>query len=223
MKETGSRDYVAVVEGEITKRFSASVPLDIDRTRVRFIQVRTIQNSCMKRDPCCRSIPHGSIPTTHLMRQSSGKPFLSRSVKRLLEDETILVWTSDGPRIQTSHSYFSFTPTSNYARHSLSLHITSSKVHSPHSTLPTHHLSHIRGMPAICPPTSPNSTPSSPPTSSAVSPTPCCSSTDSLRSSSLAASPSSSPHTRGWRRGRQSPSGSGGSTRVARLYTRQVQ
>ena len=39
MKELGSRDYVAVVEGEITKRFSASVPTDIDRTRVQFMQV----------------------------------------------------------------------------------------------------------------------------------------------------------------------------------------
>ena len=39
MKDLGSRDYTAVVEGDITKRYTAIVPTDIDRSRARFIQV----------------------------------------------------------------------------------------------------------------------------------------------------------------------------------------
>jgi hypothetical protein len=39
MKECGSRDYIAVVEGDITRKFTASVPAEIERTRAKFMQV----------------------------------------------------------------------------------------------------------------------------------------------------------------------------------------
>ena len=39
MKDLGSRDYSAVVEGDISKRYTATVPQDIDRSRARFMQV----------------------------------------------------------------------------------------------------------------------------------------------------------------------------------------
>ena len=56
MKELGSRDYVAIVEGEITKRFSASVPTDIDRTRVRFMQVWewVVKLTSKEKGPMCQ-------------------------------------------------------------------------------------------------------------------------------------------------------------------------
>lgn len=40
MKELGEREYYALVEGEITRKYKATVPEDIDRQRVRFMQVR---------------------------------------------------------------------------------------------------------------------------------------------------------------------------------------
>ena len=40
MKELGEREYYAVVEGEITRKYKATVPGDIDRQRVKFMQVR---------------------------------------------------------------------------------------------------------------------------------------------------------------------------------------
>jgi hypothetical protein len=38
MKERGARTYNATFEGETTKAYTATVPGDIDRTRVRFQQ-----------------------------------------------------------------------------------------------------------------------------------------------------------------------------------------
>ncbi|GAX83216.1 hypothetical protein CEUSTIGMA_g10642.t1 [Chlamydomonas eustigma] len=38
MKEVGSRDYIAVVEGEITRKYTATVPSDIERARAKFMQ-----------------------------------------------------------------------------------------------------------------------------------------------------------------------------------------
>ena len=39
MQAQGSRQYSAVVEGDITQRYTATIPSDIDRTKVRFMQV----------------------------------------------------------------------------------------------------------------------------------------------------------------------------------------
>ena len=39
MQREGSWEYEAVVEGEIRQKFMASVPEEIDRSRVKFMQV----------------------------------------------------------------------------------------------------------------------------------------------------------------------------------------
>jgi hypothetical protein len=39
MQRSGSRQYEATVEGDIRQTYTATVPADIDKSRVRFMQV----------------------------------------------------------------------------------------------------------------------------------------------------------------------------------------
>ncbi len=83
----GSREYLAVVEGDITKRYSASVPTDIDRNRTRFMVVGHLRGSyCVTR---------ASMIICQLMRTLLLVTFLFHG-SAVCEEERFFVWTSDG-------------------------------------------------------------------------------------------------------------------------------
>ena len=120
MRESGSREYTAVVEGEITRTYLASVPADIDRTRARFLQVSgwTSERESLRGSERGNALLHGRDDvcggycfagyegvwnkdsgisfTMHAPHDDPISGILSYCVLDAYEEYTILVWTSDG-------------------------------------------------------------------------------------------------------------------------------